>query len=62
MPETKLTYRPGGPLFVEGEFELLDGNGDPVGPQGGRIALCRCGHTANSPFCDGTHARIGFEQ
>jgi CDGSH-type Zn-finger protein len=24
-------------------------------------ALCRCGHSANKPFCDGTHKRVGFD-
>jgi CDGSH-type Zn-finger protein len=26
-----------------------------------RTALCRCGHSSNKPYRDGTHAKVGFE-
>ncbi len=26
----------------------------------GRVSLCRCGHSANKPYCDGTHKTVGF--
>ena len=25
------------------------------------IALCRCGHSKNKPYCDGTHHSINFK-
>lgn len=59
---TRITVRPNGPYRVEGEFELVDGAGKPFG-LGGRaaISLCRCGHSENKPFCDGSHNKIGFQ-
>lgn len=48
-----------GPYLVEGVFRLQDGDGRDIVCRG-RAALCRCGGTANQPFCDGTHRRIGF--
>lgn len=62
MAATRITVRPNGPLRIEGEFEVLDPQGKPFG-LGGRtaISLCRCGHSNNKPFCDGSHAKVGFE-
>lgn len=48
-----------GPLWVEGgvAIEAADGT---VYEQRNRVTLCRCGQSANKPFCDGTHASINF--
>jgi CDGSH-type Zn-finger protein/uncharacterized Fe-S cluster protein YjdI len=48
-----------GPLQVRGNLEITAGTGRVVARlQGAR--LCRCGGSATKPFCDGTHAKIGF--
>ncbi len=49
-----------GPLLVEGSFRLRDESGQEIN-SAGRAALCRCGGTANQPFCDGSHQRVGFQ-
>jgi CDGSH-type Zn-finger protein len=61
MSDVKVTVRNDGPLRIEGEVSLLDHEGRAFG-LGGRtsISLCRCGHSANKPFCDGAHGRAGF--
>src|SRR5438105_5007796 len=49
-----------GPLKVRGNLEIMSGTGRVVA----RVTstyLCRCGGSANKPFCDGTHAKIGFK-
>jgi CDGSH-type Zn-finger protein/uncharacterized Fe-S cluster protein YjdI len=48
-----------GPLQIRGNLEITSGTGRVVA----RVTsarLCRCGGSATKPFCDGTHARIGF--
>ena len=59
---TTITLRSNGPLLVSGPCQVLDAAGQPV-DTGGRpvIALCRCGQSANKPFCDGAHSRCGFQ-
>jgi CDGSH-type Zn-finger protein len=58
---TKVTILTNGPIRIEGDFEIVDQQGKAFG-LGGRtaISLCRCGHSGNSPFCDGTHKRQSF--
>ena len=47
-----------GPLLVRGRIEVRHEDGTvEVMP---RAALCRCGQSANRPFCDNTHLRVGF--
>jgi CDGSH-type Zn-finger protein len=58
---TKITINHNGPIRMEGDFEILDPAGAPFGLAGRTvISLCRCGHSANKPFCDGSHNRVGF--
>lgn len=48
-----------GPLAVTGNLEICCGTGRTIN----RVTstrLCRCGGSANKPYCDGTHRRIGF--
>jgi CDGSH-type Zn-finger protein len=60
MP-TKITPLQNGPLLIEGEFAIHDPAGSMFGLAGRTvIKLCRCGHSANKPFCDGSHNRVGF--
>ena len=49
-----------GPLQVRGNLEIVSGTGRVVARLQ-QARLCRCGGSANKPFCDGSHARIGFK-
>lgn len=56
MDKTKITVNSNGSLRIEGNFEVVDKNGN-VYDLGGReiVSLCRCGLSKNKPFCDGSH-------
>lgn len=48
-----------GPFKVTGIDRITDGDGSPL--PAGRVLLCRCGHSARKPYCDGSHARVGYD-
>jgi CDGSH-type Zn-finger protein/uncharacterized Fe-S cluster protein YjdI len=48
-----------GPLKVSGPLELVSGTGRTLNRKT-EAYLCRCGASANKPYCDGSHKRIGF--
>ncbi|MGZ3931509.1 MAG: (4Fe-4S)-binding protein [Bacteroidia bacterium] len=58
--ENKVEITPNGPILVHGATEVKHTDGR-VEKKENRIALCRCGASANKPYCDGTHGRIDFK-
>jgi len=49
-----------GPLVLRGNLRLMDGSGEVVA-QMMHCTLCRCGHSKEKPFCDGSHQSAGFQ-
>jgi CDGSH-type Zn-finger protein len=76
MTDKKITITPAGPYIVSGGVPLNQrsiepdaegaserwGEGRDYDTGGDTYALCRCGHSKNKPFCDGTHARVGWNR
>lgn len=59
MEDTKVELRKNGPLLVHGNLQVTDTEGNTEKKE--RItAFCRCGASANKPYCDGSHNTIGF--
>lgn len=55
---TTVQERPNGPLYARGRLQIRRRDGSVR--EETQVAQCRCGQSANKPFCDGTHRRIGF--
>ena len=55
----RVVVSPDGPLLFRGPVEIRRQDGTPMA-RGESYALCRCGASKEKPFCDGSHAEVGF--
>jgi len=58
--KVKIDPSANGPLLVSGPVEVVSGTGKTV-LKTTKTAFCRCGASANKPYCDGSHTKIGFK-
>ncbi|MHB8563088.1 MAG: CDGSH iron-sulfur domain-containing protein [Acidiferrobacteraceae bacterium] len=56
----RITVIPDGPLKVEGPLEVRSAAGRTV-VRSDQLFFCRCGASANKPFCDGSHKKPGLK-
>lgn len=61
MADVRIKALKNGPLEVEGAVAVMDATGTPLPSVDEPIHLCRCGRSANKPFCDGSHKNVGFQ-
>jgi uncharacterized Fe-S cluster protein YjdI len=60
LPEVRVELLENGPLLIHGNVMILDKDGNAEVKMD-KNAFCRCGHSNNKPFCDGSHVKIGFK-
>jgi CDGSH-type Zn-finger protein len=56
--KASITLAPDGPYLVA-DFENFSSRNGAISSQS-KMALCRCGKSANKPYCDGSHKAAGF--
>jgi CDGSH-type Zn-finger protein len=61
VDKVSIQTRLNGPYLVKGPITLVDAEGNEFKVERDPVALCRCGNSANKPFCDGTHSKVGFQ-
>ncbi len=61
MADVTIQVLGNGPLLVQGAVKLVDAAGKDIPVLKQPAALCRCGHSKNKPFCDGSHRAAGFQ-
>lgn len=55
----KIKVTPNGPYIINTECLIMHSDGRQE-TKTGSVVLCRCGSSNNKPYCDGSHAKIGF--
>ncbi|NNE56133.1 MAG: hypothetical protein HKN32_08940 [Flavobacteriales bacterium] len=57
---TKIEVTKNGPVLVHGTCTVTHSDGS-THEKDGVTALCRCGHSSNKPYCDGSHTKEDFQ-
>ena len=62
MEPITIRLRDDGPMVIHGPVRVVDAEGRefPLPTDKPVVALCRCGHSAKKPFCDGAHKTCVF--
>lgn len=60
MADVRIRPLKDGPVEVAGAVLVVDEAGNAAAPSESPIYLCRCGQSAEKPYCDGTHKKVGF--
>jgi CDGSH-type Zn-finger protein len=56
MAATRIKVNSNGSLKIEGDFEIVDPQGNVYNINGRTsVSICRCGLSKNKPFCDSSH-------
>ena len=59
-PNPRIWVKTNGSIRVTGTVDFVDAEGNIVETRT-NFSLCRCGHSAEKPFCDGSHRSFNFE-
>jgi len=56
----RIQCRENGMLLAKGPIEIVSRDGKSRTTRN-KVALCRCGHSENKPFCDAKHKQYNFK-
>lgn len=58
---TRAQVIPNGPIIIHTSMDVEKSDGT-VEVRENKASFCRCGASANKPFCDGSHKKIGWQE